>query len=181
MPHASRFPTSLLHLPPRTLRTLWPLGKRCSRGGSVSDSLHTLHNNFIAGHKCVFLLLSPSRNKAKQTENPPLSKQLNAPDPAAGKGREELERKGRRGWITPKLFLSCSSGWAETTKYRTYQSRWTRKKTWAPGFSEQAVNEAHSCSLAQEAPLKTLQLACTRFDWINIQLTAASFLDMVSR
>lgn len=82
-------------------------------------------------------------NKAKQTKNPPLPKQLNTRNPAAGKGREGVERKGQRGWITLKLFLSCSSGWAETAKYRIYQSRWTRKMTWTTCFKEQEINEVH--------------------------------------
>lgn len=100
------------------------------------------------------------------------------PSVRKGKGREAVERKGQRGWITLKLFLSCSSGWAVTTKYRIYQSRWTRKMTRATCFKEQAINEVHSYLLAKKLSKNTIQLAWARFDWTNIQPTTAFPLDM---
>lgn len=62
------------------------------------------------------------RNKEKQT---PIRKQLNALNLAAGKerGGKGWRGKDREGCITLKLFLFCSSGWAETAKYRIYQGR----------------------------------------------------------
>lgn len=69
MPHASHFPTSLLHLPPHTLHTLWPLSKCCKRGGSVSDSLHTLHNNFMPEYKCFLLPSNPTCKETKQNKH----------------------------------------------------------------------------------------------------------------
>lgn len=69
MPHASHFPTSLLHLPPHTLHTLWPLSKCCKRGGSVSDSLHTLHNNFMPVYKCFLLPSNPTCKETKQNKH----------------------------------------------------------------------------------------------------------------
>lgn len=93
MPHASHFPTSLLHLPSRTLHTLWPLSKCFNRGGSVSVSLHILHNNFTAEYKSFLLPINPTPKETKQKQkNPPLPKQLNVLNPAA-----ENER-GRKGW-----------------------------------------------------------------------------------
>lgn len=97
------------------------------------------------------------RRQSKTNKKSTTSQTTECPKPSSrkGKGREGVERKGQRGWITLKLFLSCSSGWAEATKYRIYQSRWTRKMTWATRFKEQAINEVHSYLLAQKAPKKT--------------------------
>lgn len=90
------------------------------------------------------------RNKEKQT---PIPKQLNALNLAAGKerGGKGWRGKDREGCITLKLFLFCSSGWAETAKYRIYQGRWTRKMTWVPHSKEQAINEVCFYLLSQKA------------------------------
>lgn len=181
MPHASHFPTPLLHLPPRTLRTLWPLSKCYKRWGSVSDSLYTLHNNLIVEYKCFLLPPTPLVRKQSKTNKKFITSQTTeCPKPSSrkGKGREGVERKGQRGWITLMLFLSFSSGWAESTKNRIYQSRWRRKMTWAVCFKEQAISKVYSYLLAWKFPQNTLQFAWARFDWTNIQLTAALPLDM---
>lgn len=97
---------------------------------------------------------SPALLVRKQSKTNTTSQTTECPKPSSrkGKGREGAERKGQRGWITLKLFLSCSSGWAETTKYRIYQSRWTRKITWTPCSKEQAINEVYFHLPAQKAP-----------------------------
>lgn len=89
----------------------------------------------------------------KQSKTNTTSQTTECPKPSSrkGKGREGVERKGQRGWITLKLFLSCSSGWAKTAKYRIYQGRWTRKMTWVPCSKQQAINEIHFYLLAQKA------------------------------
>lgn len=67
---------------------------------------------------CPPTLLVRKQSKTNKKSTTSQTDECPKPSSRKGKGREGVERKGQRGWITLKLFLSCSSGWAETTKYR---------------------------------------------------------------